>query len=70
MSSDRVFDIISRQQRLAAFDRAWGVIESHQPEPPVASVLNPDWQYLPASTHGDVANFAARQRERMRRIAK
>lgn len=29
------------------------------------SILNKNWKWIPAATHGDVAAFAERQRKRM-----
>ena len=36
-----------------------------QPPAQVATWLNRDWEYLPASSHGDSQAFAERQRQRL-----
>jgi hypothetical protein len=68
--SDKVFDLIDKRARMEAFDRAYNVPATAPESTPVASWLNPEWEYLPAASHGDSAAFAARQRERAKRLAK
>jgi hypothetical protein len=65
MKPDKVFDLYR--------ERVLATIAGHyasDPAPPVPYYLDNSWRYMPAATHGDSQAFAARQRERARRVAK
>ena len=65
MKPDKVFDLYR--------ERVLDTIAGHyasDPAPPVPYWRDPNFQYQGAATHGDSSAFAARQRERARRLAK